>query len=45
MGGRFDGEFIDLAAIIRGEKETDNPAEHDLIVHETILRASGVPLN
>jgi len=45
LGGRYDGDFIDLAAIIRGEKETDYPVKHDLIVHETILRASGVPLN
>ncbi|MEX2214071.1 MAG: Gfo/Idh/MocA family oxidoreductase [Phycisphaeraceae bacterium] len=41
-GGRYDGEFIDLAKIIRGEKQADFSAEHDLAVHETVLRASGV---
>ena len=45
LGGRYDGDLMDLAAIIHGEKESDYPPEHDLIVHETILRASGVPLN
>jgi len=39
--GRYDGEFIDLAKIVRGEKQADFTPEHDLAVHETILRASG----
>jgi predicted dehydrogenase len=43
--GRYDGEFIDLAKIIRGEKQPDFSAAHDLAVHETILRASGMPVN
>jgi predicted dehydrogenase len=43
-GGRYDGDFLDLAAIIRGEKAPDYGAEHDLAVHEAVLRASGVPL-
>lgn len=38
--GRYDGEFLDLAAIIRGEKKSDFSLAHDLAVHETILRAS-----
>ena len=41
-GGRYDGEFIDLAKIVRGEKQVDFSPEHDLAVHETVLRASGV---
>lgn len=41
--GRYDGEFIDLARIIRKEKEPDFSAEHDLHTHETILKASGMP--
>jgi len=40
--GRYDGEFIDLAKILRGEKQPDFTPDHDLAVHETILRASGV---
>lgn len=42
MTGRYDGDFVDLARIIRGEKEPDFTAAHDLAVHETILRASGL---
>ncbi len=42
--GRYDGEFIDLAKIVRGEKQADFTPEHDLAVHETILRSSGVPV-
>jgi len=42
MSGRYDGDFVDLARIIRGEKEPDFTAAHDLAVHETILRASGL---
>jgi predicted dehydrogenase len=40
--GRYDGEFIDLAKIVRGEKQSDFTPEHDLATHETILQASGV---
>lgn len=43
--GRYDGEFIDLARIIRGEKESDYPPAHDLAVQETVLRASGMPVD
>lgn len=40
--GRYDGDFRDLAAIIRGEKSTDFGPDHDLAVHEAVLRASGL---
>jgi predicted dehydrogenase len=43
--GRYDGEFLDLAAIVRGEKAADFTPAHDLAVHEAILLASGVPTN
>lgn len=43
-GGRYDGEFLDLAKIVRGEKAPDWDAAHDLAVHETVLRASGMPV-
>ena len=39
--GGFIPAFLDLAAIIRGEKEPEWSPEHDLAVHETVLRASG----
>jgi predicted dehydrogenase len=45
LGGRYDGDFLDLAKIIRGEREHDFSPEHDLAVQEVVLRASGVPTN
>lgn len=42
-GGRYDGEFADLALVIRGEKKLEFSPEHDLAVHETLLKASGLP--
>ena len=39
--GIFVSAFQDLAAVLRGEKENDYPLDHELAVHETILRASG----
>jgi predicted dehydrogenase len=45
MPGRYDEQLRELARIIRGEKESDYPPAHDLAVHETILLASGLPLN
>lgn len=40
--GRYDAEFLDLARVIRGEKELAWDAAHDLAVHEAVLRASGM---
>ncbi len=40
--GRYHGEFEDLAKIIRGEKKLAWDGAHDVAVHETILRASGM---
>ena len=45
LGGRYDGDFRDLAKILRGEKESDYPPVHDLAVQAAVLRASGVPLS
>lgn len=42
MPGRFDDQLADFARIIRGEKELDYAAGHDLAVLETVLRASGM---
>jgi len=39
---RYDGDVADLAAIIRGEKASDFPPEHDLAVQEAVLLASGI---
>ncbi|MBE2282824.1 MAG: Gfo/Idh/MocA family oxidoreductase [Prosthecobacter sp.] len=39
---RYAGEFMDLAKVVRGEKKLAWDAAHDIAVHETVLRASGV---
>jgi predicted dehydrogenase len=39
---RYAGEFVDLAAVIKGEKTLAWDAAHDIVVHETVLRASGL---
>jgi len=41
MPGRYDDHLIELARIARGEKETEYPPAHDLLVQELVLRASG----
>ncbi|HEY1053339.1 MAG TPA: Gfo/Idh/MocA family oxidoreductase [Prosthecobacter sp.] len=40
--GRYGGEFMDLAKVVRGEKKLAWDAAHDIAVHETVLRAAGV---
>lgn len=45
MTGRYDGEFRDLAKVIRGEKALAWDAKHDLAVHETVLHAGGMPVD
>jgi len=45
MPGRYDDQLIELARIIRGEKESQYRPEHDLAVQEAVLKASGAPLD
>lgn len=42
--GRYHEQLIDLAHTIRGEREPAFAPEHDLLVCELTLRASGMPL-
>lgn len=42
LDGRYDGDFADLAQIIRGDKNPDYSVQHDLAVQEAVLRASGL---
>ena len=37
---RYDGELVAIVADIRGEKSPDRSLYHELIVQETVLRAS-----
>ena len=41
--GRYDGEFKDLARVLRGKKRFEWSYEHDLNVQEALLLASGMP--
>src|SRR5262249_46282233 len=41
---RYVDDAADMARIIRGEKPTDFPYEHDLTVQETLLKACALPL-
>jgi predicted dehydrogenase len=43
--GRYDDEFRALAKIVRGEMAPEWTAAHDLIVQESVLRASGVAVD
>jgi predicted dehydrogenase len=42
---RYVDDAADMARIIRGEKSTDFPYEHDLTVQTALLEASGMPLD
>ena len=42
--GRYDDQLRELARIVRGEAQSEYPPEHDLAVHELVLRASGMPV-
>jgi predicted dehydrogenase len=41
---RYVGDAAELAAIVRGGKKNPWPSSHDLVVQETVLAASGMPL-
>ena len=43
--GRYHEEFRDLAKIVRGVKSLAWDFEHDLIVQEALMLASGLPLD
>jgi len=40
--GRYDGEFRDLANVLRDAKKLDWSADHDISVHATALRCAGL---
>jgi predicted dehydrogenase len=41
---RYVADAAEMAAVLRGEKEAQFTHEHDLAVQETVLRASGLPV-
>jgi hypothetical protein len=43
--GKFVRAFRDMTAVLHDEKENDYPLEHELVVHETMLRASGYEID
>lgn len=42
LDGRYDGDFLDLAQVLRGRKASDFPPAHDYAVQKAVLEASGV---
>jgi predicted dehydrogenase len=42
LPGRYDEQLVDFALQIKGKKKSDFSIEHDLNVHETLLRAVDV---
>ena len=40
---RYVDDAADMARVIRGEKASDFPYEHDLAVQEALLKACGLP--
>jgi predicted dehydrogenase len=40
---RYVDDAADMARVIRGEKPSDFPPDHDLAVQETLLKVCGVP--
>ena len=40
---RYVDDAADMARVIRGEKASDFPPEHDLAVQESLLKACGLP--
>lgn len=43
--GRYDGDLLHLADVIRGKTKAEYETRHDLIVQQAILEASQMPLN
>ncbi len=43
LPGRYDAQLIELAQVIRREKENPYSSEHELIVQQALLEASGYP--
>jgi len=42
MDSRYDQQLIDFAHVIQHKKELDFSKEHELLVHETLLKACGI---
>ena len=40
--GRYDNDLTDFAKVVRGQKKLAWSAAHDIAVHETVMRASGL---
>lgn len=43
MDGRYDDQLREFAAVVRGELANPWPPEHELTLHELVLRACGYP--
>ena len=43
MGGRYDDQLREFAAMVRGEIANPWPPEHELMLHDCLLQACGYP--
>tara|TARA_B100000945_G_scaffold260805_1_gene219007 strand:- start:554 stop:1627 length:1074 start_codon:yes stop_codon:yes gene_type:complete len=44
LEGRYDGDFLEMAAVLKGEKEFPFSYQHDLDVQKSVLLGSGIKL-
>ena len=45
LGGRYDGDFLEMAAVLHGEREFPFSYQHDLDVQKSVLLSSGMKLD
>ena len=45
LGGRYDGDFLEMAAVLHGEREFPFSYQHDLDVQKSVLLGSGLKLS
>jgi predicted dehydrogenase len=44
MGGRYDDQLSEFAALVRGEIANPWPPAHEILLHDCLLRACGYPI-
>ena len=44
LGGRYDGDFLEMAAVLHEEREFPFSYQHDLDVQKSVLLGSGIKL-
>jgi predicted dehydrogenase len=44
-GGRYDGQLAEFARVVRGEQKQRFSIDYEVALHETLLKASGMPVD